>query len=653
MNFASPNYALALFVLPLLALLRIWTDKRAQRAIEAFAASERLRAPLLRGASVVWSGLLFGLQLLGLAFIIIAMTRPQYGTKQTELPQSGRNVFIAIDTSKSMLADDMSPNRLTRAKLAAQDLLEKLPGDRVGLVAFAGRAFLQAPLTTDHEAVRESIQALDHTSIPRGGSSLASAINLVLEITEKTPGQRCGMVMFTDGQETDEGTLAAAKDAAGKHLLILPVGMGTAEGSLIPDPEPERQGDYVRDERGNVVKARLQSDLLHEVAVTTGARYIELASQALTQSAVDSLLSQLDAKTSDSRQESRPIERYQWPLGLGLLCIIVSQVMRHSSRKQVKAPALPVDPQTAVHAQPAATVAALMLLGSLAGSGTAAAAKTTDDLKSATEAYAQGEFDEAREGFSRALKGEKTPPHADEMHYGLAASAHQLKDYESAVRSFSHALESPDKKLQTRSMRGLGTSLYDLGDTRLQQEPDFAIKAWTDSRDHFTDALDVLKRLGRENTAEYKEIEENRDFVQKRLDELKKLREQQKQQQSQKKKDKQQQKGGKGEGDPDEDEESGKDQDQQRKNGGEEKKKEHDELQKQQEPLPEGELKAKEGGQQQQQQGRPKEASDDKRNDKTGFTPQEARNQLRNYADDQKSAQYLMRRERPSGGKDY
>jgi len=96
--------------------------------------------------------------------IIIAMTRPQYGIKQTELPQSGRNVFIAIDTSKSMLADDMSPNRLTRAKLAAQDLLEKLPGDRVGLVAFAGRAFLQAPLTTDHEAVRESIQALDHTS---------------------------------------------------------------------------------------------------------------------------------------------------------------------------------------------------------------------------------------------------------------------------------------------------------------------------------------------------------------------------------------------------------------------------------------------------------------------------------------------------------
>ncbi len=146
------------------------------------------------------------------------MTRPQYGTKQTDLPQSGRNVFIAIDTSKSMLADDMSPNRLTRAKLAAQDLLEKLPGDRVGLVAFAGRAFLQAPLTTDHEAVRESIQALDHTSIPRGGSSLASAINLVLEIIEKTPGQRSGMMMFTDGQETDEQNARGRKGGRGTDI---------------------------------------------------------------------------------------------------------------------------------------------------------------------------------------------------------------------------------------------------------------------------------------------------------------------------------------------------------------------------------------------------------------------------------------------------
>lgn len=647
MNFASPNLALAFLALPLLFLLKIWANRRAQTSVAAFATSARLRAPLLAGASDIWSWITYGLLMLGLALIIIAMTRPQFGVVQTEIQQSGRNVFIAIDTSKSMLADDMFPNRLTRAKLAAQDLLEKLPGDRVGLIAFAGRSFLQAPLTTDHEAVRESIQALDHTSIPRGGSSLASAIELVLDIAEKTPGQRTGMVMFSDGQETDDGTLAAAKKAADKQLLILPVGMGTIEGAVIPAPEPERQGGFVLDEKGNVVKSRLESDMLQQVATITGARYIELASQALTQSAVDSLLSQLNSKTFDSRQESRPIERYQWPLGLGLICLMLSQLMRHSARKPIKPPALPVDPQTVVH-YPRATIAMLTLFIMGAGRGTGGAAGV-DDLKLATEAYAQGKFDEARDVYSRALKAEEAPPHADEMLYGLAASAHNLKDYDGAVRSFSQALELPGRGIQTRALRGLGTSLYDLGDSRLQKEPDFTIKAWTDSRDHFTDALKVLKRQGKENTPEYKQIEENRDFVQKRLDELKKQREEQKQQQ--KKKDKQQREGGKGDGEPEENDDPGEDQKSQEKEDEGDAQKKHDQLQKDQGQLPEGELKTKEGGQ--PQEGEPKDATEDQRNDKTGYTPQEARNQLRNYADDQKSAQFMMRRERPQGGKDY
>src|SRR5262245_35064159 len=142
MTFAAPSYAYLLFVLPFIALVKIWADGRATRALQAFASSERLRVPLMGGAAPIWSGLHFGLQLLALGFFIIALTRPQVGTQHRDIQQSGRNIFIAIDTSKSMLANDVNPNRLTRAKLAAQDLLAKLPGDRVGLIAFAGRSFL-------------------------------------------------------------------------------------------------------------------------------------------------------------------------------------------------------------------------------------------------------------------------------------------------------------------------------------------------------------------------------------------------------------------------------------------------------------------------------------------------------------------------------
>ncbi|WP_075087392.1 VWA domain-containing protein [Verrucomicrobium spinosum] len=161
------------------------------------------------------------------------MTRPQYGLETRVDERSGRNIFIAIDTSKSMLADDVSPNRLGRAKLAAQDLLERLPNDRVGVIAFAGRSYLQAPLTNDHEAVIECIQSLDHTTIPRGGSSIASAIQLAVETIDKVKGREHGMVLFTDGQETDEATLTAARMAAQKGLIVIPVGVGTTEGALI------------------------------------------------------------------------------------------------------------------------------------------------------------------------------------------------------------------------------------------------------------------------------------------------------------------------------------------------------------------------------------------------------------------------------------
>jgi Ca-activated chloride channel family protein len=590
---------------------------------------------------------------MGLAFFIIAMTRPQYGTEESDIPQTGRDVFIAVDCSKSMLCDDMTPNRLTRAKLAAQDLLDKLRGDRVGLVAFAGRAFLQAPLTTDHDAVRESIQALDYTTIPRGGSSLASAIELVLQTVEKMPGQHHGMILFTDGQETDEGTIKAAKDAAEKHLLILPVGMGTAEGSLIPDPDPEHHGDYLRDARGNVIKTHLESALLQEVAVITGGHYLELASQPLSQSVVDNLTAQLDRQTTDSRHESRPIERYQWPLGGGIVCFILSLFMRPFSRRTIKPPALPVDPQATVHAPRAATAAVATALALLIAAPLHAA--PYDAVQQAQDEYASGRIDQARESYRQLLAQKDSPFDKADLAYGLGAADRRLKDYEGAVRAFSDALRSQNATTQQQALRGLASSLYDMGEQRLLRDPDSTVKAWTDSLDHFDTDLKRLKR----DSAEYQEVKENRDFVQKRLDELKKLQEQRKQQKNGKNEKQQQKQKGSGEGEEEEDEDGKGGQPQDKDNEGKESKKQHDALQKPQDQLPNGQLRAAENSEGQKQQQPPKEqpGDGDQKKDPHAFSEEEARNQLRNYADDQKvpgSLQYLMRRgEPPAGGKDY
>ncbi len=627
MNFAAPSFAYLLFALPVIALLKIWADVRAQKTLAAFASSERLRNSLLGGASVFWSSLHFGLQLLGLALFIIALTRPQIGAEERVEEQTGRNIIIAIDTSKSMLADDVKPNRLSRAKLAAQDLLEKLPGDRVGLIAFAGRSFLQAPLTTDHEAVIESIQALDHTTIPRGGSSLATAIELALETIKAVPGKEHGMIVFSDGEETDARTLTAAKEAADKQLLILPVGMGTSEGALIPNPDPQNQSDYVRDEKGNVVMSRLESGMLQEVARITGGEYIELASQALTQNTVNRILSSLDKQKSESRKDSRPIERYQWPLSAGIACLMMSLFMRPSSRKIARvSAALPIDPLATVHHQQRPVVAILLLF-----------------IITSSMSQLQAEMKEEAwvKDYSRYYKKDEIPASFPDLVYGVGSALFEKKDYESAVKAFSEALKSKDVEVQKRAQRALATTLYNKGDEILAKQPEQTIKTWTDARDHFDSAL----KLSNSD----RELQENRDFIQKRLDELK---EQQKQKQEQK--DKQKQKGkGKGEGKPEEGEgEENQEQEQKPRDG--DKSKETDALQKKEDgTLPEGELRAGEAGKEGEKEAQQASADQDKRNDQTGFSPQEARSQLRNYADDQKSVQFLMRREKPLGGKDY
>ncbi|WP_051946282.1 VWA domain-containing protein [Verrucomicrobium sp. BvORR106] len=651
MNFGAPSFAYLLFLLPLLALLKIVADANGLKAIQAFATSERLRNQLLGGASRMWSSLHFGLQLLGLGFFVIALTRPQYGLETRVDERTGRNIFIAIDTSKSMLADDVSPNRLGRAKLAAQDLLEKLPNDRVGIIAFAGRAYLQAPLTNDHEAVVECIQSLDHTTIPRGGSSIASAIQLAVETVDKVKGREHGMVLFTDGQETDEATLTAARMAAQKGLIVVPVGLGTAEGALIPDPDEQSNGGYLRDEAGNVINTRLEAPLLQEVAKITGGEYVPLGTQALTQSLVARLLGQLERQKLDSQKDTRPIERYQWPLAMGIACICLSLMMRPSSRRRIKAAPLPVDPQATLHhpvtpslpamastAAPTALLAGCLLLlgGSLHGA-------TPMDLERARRAYESGRYEAARNSYQQLLADEKPPVSKEDLSYGLGASDFQLKDYDHSVKAFSDAAKSRNKGLQKQALRGLATALYNQGDLSLSKQPDYTVRAWTDSLNHFDTALD----LDKDNV----ELKTNRDFVQARLDELKKQIEMQKQQP---KPDKDKQNGkGKGEGEPKEGEGEGKPDEPQ--DGSSDQKKQTDAMEQKSGDLPEGELRAGESGKPDDKgQGEKQEPGDESKvNDKTGFSPQEARNQLRNYANDQQSVQYLQRREQPHGGKDY
>ncbi|MDB6140163.1 MAG: Ca-activated chloride channel family protein, partial [Verrucomicrobiaceae bacterium] len=511
MTFVHPEYFHFLWLLPLLLLLRVWTGRTSGRAAESFVAA-RLRALLVAGASPGRAWGIFILQLLALAGFIGALTQPYYGVEKNEIPQTGKDVIVAIDTSRSMLADDVKPNRLMRAKLAAQDILLTLQGNRVGLVAFAGRGYLQAPLTTDHEAVIESIQILDTNTIPRGGTTISDAIREALDAFDKSKARNHGLILFSDGGDEDTDLDSMLQKAREKKVLILTVGVGTDAGSLIPDPDPEKSGDFVRDPAtGNPVHTRLEEATLQRIAKETGGHYMKLGSQSLSAGVVANILSTLEAMESGNREELKPIDRFYWPLSTGMLALMLALLMRPSASLRRFSPA----------------VAALMLLCGMPVVSKGAifnSDKSTAD--EAREAYKNREFPRARDLYARLLSEEQPPEVRDNLSYSLGAACQQLKEHDRAIESFSQSLESHDPAMQRRSHQGLGTTLYDLGAKSLQQQqPEVTQKAWEDSLRHF-EAADKLHS----DTSTAKNIE----FVRKQLVELKKQMEQQKKQQKQK-----------------------------------------------------------------------------------------------------------------------
>jgi Ca-activated chloride channel family protein len=217
----------------------VWTWRRydaRQRAALATFASSHLHAQLTASFSTVKRNWKRGLFLAAIACLFVALARPQAGYRWEEVTRRGIEVIFAVDTSRSMLTPDVKPDRLTRAKLAVDDFASKMNGDSVGLIAFAGNAFLQCPITLDYDAFHESLAALDTTIIPRGGTDIASAIQEAQAALQNRPSTDKVLVLLTDGEDLDGNALDAAKAAAKNGLKICTVGVGSANGDLIPLP---------------------------------------------------------------------------------------------------------------------------------------------------------------------------------------------------------------------------------------------------------------------------------------------------------------------------------------------------------------------------------------------------------------------------------
>ena len=205
-----------------------------------------------------------------LALVIISLARPRWGYSYDEVKRKGLDLLVAVDVSRSMLSNDVQPSRLDRVKLATQDLINELQGDRFGLIAFAGRSFLQAPLTIDYDAAVDSINELDTKIIPEGGTNIADAIALATRTFGKTAIGNRALIIFTDGEDLSGDAVSAAKAAADAGVQIFTVGVGTPSGSLIPIQSDSGGTAFVKDEKGEVVKSKLDETRLREIELQSG-----------------------------------------------------------------------------------------------------------------------------------------------------------------------------------------------------------------------------------------------------------------------------------------------------------------------------------------------------------------------------------------------
>ena len=507
MTFGVPQWLWGLTLIPLLIALFVRSERRGLKRLQEFV-SARLLPQLAGTVNRPRRMIRFALQLLGLALAIVSLAQPRWGYTFEDVKRKGLDLLIAVDTSRSMLSNDVQPNRLDRVKLAIQDLIGQLQGDRVGLIAFAGRAFLQAPLTIDYDAVVEALSDLDTKTIPEGGTNISSAITLATQSFGKSAMGNRALVVFTDGEELSGDAVKTAKEAADAGVRIFTVGVGTPQGSLIPVTGDDGQTSFVKDSSGQVVKSKLDDKRLREIAQATGGFYLHLENGPRSMQQIQNEgLTKMQAAEMDVRLSRRPIERYEWPLGAALIALALSILIpeRKRTRERASAPA-PVGKNVhGIAGGPVgATAAAALLMMFLSSSVFATAAPGLD-------AYRSGKFEDAYGQFQQTIKTHPESRAEDKLQFDSGAAAYKLKDYSKAMESFSQALLSRDIGLQSKGHYNLGNTLYQRGEA--QKSDDKKLSDWTNALDHYEQTL----KLDPQN----KEAKDNYDYVKKKIEELK------------------------------------------------------------------------------------------------------------------------------------
>ena len=436
MTFFRIEMLFFIWTVPVMLLVVLYGMRRRRTILQRFAAARSLDV-IAPGKTTTRRWTKAALLMAALLFAAVALAGPKYGYRWQEINQRGVDIIIALDCSRSMTAADIPPNRLERAKREVVDLLAMLEGDRVGLVAFAGTAFLQCPLTLDYDAFNLFLNALAPDYLPVGGTDITGALETAVTGFEPESATDKAVILITDGENTGSGDpVAGAKALKEKDIKLFCIGVGSAEGV----PIPEAAGGFKKDRSGQIVLSRLDETTLKKMAVITGGTYVRSVAGDMDLDAIytDEIRKKMDAQTLTSGRKQVWEDRFQWPLALALICL-AAELMLPVTRRAITASLL-----AAMIFLPACTAQA-------------------NDTRDGIAAYASGDFEKALKHFTDA---QLEAPESLERLYNVADAYYKTGNFDAAVDHYAQVLETEDAQLKQKALYNLGNAEFRRGNAQ-------------------------------------------------------------------------------------------------------------------------------------------------------------------------------------------
>ena len=321
MRFGDPLYFYLFWCLVPLIFFMVWGMRKKQQLTLKFCGNPLLSKLVHPGVDKRHrSKTIF--VVLAIIFLILALTRPRWGYQWENLHQRGVDVIVALDVSNSMLAEDIKPNRLERAKRKISDLLDMMEGDRIGLVAFAGTSFVQCPLTLDYGAARLFLSAIDTQLIPIQGTALGNAIKTSVKAFRSQEKKSKALILITDGEDQTGKALSAAKSASDQGVKIYTIGIGGEIGA--PLPNPSGTGGFRKNQQGEVILSKLDETTLQQIALETGGTYVRSVTGDIDLNTIykDEIKKNIEKKELKSERRKIWQERFQWFIFIALIFLV-------------------------------------------------------------------------------------------------------------------------------------------------------------------------------------------------------------------------------------------------------------------------------------------------------------------------------------------